>query len=391
VVEVHSEYVPENKLVRVRVKQNQQSEAFQFPLTVALTARAGSEPQFFDQDVTEKEQIFYLPSSSRPALIEIDPQQAVLMELTEHKGREVWAAQLEHARSVVSRVRAAQHFGQVKEGFERDALAAALPREKFWGVEAEIAAALGESGGDVCRDALLRGLQCEQPKVRKACAEQLGKFRKDDTVAAALKELLKKGEASYFVESTALTAYAKLERDDAVAVLLPSLAKPSHFDVIRTAVLTGLGDARDLAALDTLLAWTKPGKPRPCRTAALESLKKLALKGNPTDEQRQQIVQAAAACLDGENTSVRRVAVELLRDLGRSAAPALGTLEALARHDPSDSVRDLAKKATEQIRSNQPAPVELTRLREELDKLKRLQDELQDQLKKVEKMERKGP
>ena len=41
VVEVHSEYVPENKLVRVRVKQNQQSEAFQFPLTVALTALLG--------------------------------------------------------------------------------------------------------------------------------------------------------------------------------------------------------------------------------------------------------------------------------------------------------------------------------------------------------------
>jgi ubiquinone biosynthesis protein UbiJ len=88
---------------------------------------------------------------------------------------------------------------------------------------------------------------------------------------------------------------------------------------------------------------------------------------------------------------VKRSALELLREMGRTAAPTTTALEALARHDPSDAVRDLAKKATEQIRGNQPAPVEVSRLREELEKLRKSQDELQDKLKQFEKMERKAP
>src|SRR5262249_58283234 len=100
---------------------------------------------------------------------------------------------------------------------------------------------------------------------------------------------------------------------DAVKVLLPWLARPSHYDVLQTAALTGLGESQDLAALDTLLGWTKRGKPRACRTAALNALKVLAQKGNPSDEQRKQIVTAAAACLDGEGVPVRRTAGRLAR------------------------------------------------------------------------------
>jgi len=87
---------------------------------------------------------------------------------------------------------------------------------------------------------------------------------------------------------------------------------------------------------------------------------------------------------------VRRTAVATLRDLGRSAAPTVPELEAVGLHDPNDRIRDLAKKAVEQIRSNQPAPVELTRLREELDRLKQAQDKLQDRVKQFEKIEHKG-
>ena len=46
-------------------------------------------------------------------------------------------------------------------------------------------------------------MKLPHPKVRRACADQLGKFRKDQKAAAALKELLKKGDESYFVEAAA--------------------------------------------------------------------------------------------------------------------------------------------------------------------------------------------
>jgi hypothetical protein len=175
-----------------------------------------------------------------------------------------------------------------------------------------------------------------------------------------------------------------------VAVLLPWLAKPSHNETLRRAALGGLGETRDLAALDTLLTWTKKGKPRECRSVALGSLGKLAQTANPSDEQRQQIVTATAACLDNEGPRLKRTAVEVLRDLGRSAAPTVATLEAIGRHDPSDNLRELAKKAVEQIRANQPVPVELTRLREELDRIKQANEKVQERVEKVEKGEKKG-
>jgi aminopeptidase N len=389
ILEVGTEYLPEARLARVTVKQTQAGEPFQFPLALAFRCVGSDKEVVQEQDIAEKEQVLYVPLPGRPVLVEVDPRQAVLGEIKETKGRDLWLAQLRRA-GVAGRIRAAQHFGQSKVPQDREALAQALPAEKFWGVQSEVAAALAESGGDVCRDALLAGLRLENARARRACAQQLGKFHRDAKVAAALKDLLAKDDPSWGVQSAALTAYGRLEQPDAVAVLLPWLAKASHNDTLRVAALSGLGETRDLAALDALLTWAKRGKPMECRTAALGALARLALTANPSDDQRQKVVSAAAACLEGEGRPVRRSAVTLLRDLGRSAAPALPALEALSRHDPEDSVRDLARGAVEQIRGGQPVPVELTRLREELERLRQSQEQLQDRLNKFEKIEQKG-
>ena len=94
--------------------------------------------------------------------------------------------------------------------------------------------------------------------------------------------------------------------------------------------------------------------------------------------------------MEQEGPRVRGAAIGLLRDLGRSASTTLAALEAIQRHDPSDRLRDLAKRAIDQIRSNTPAPVELARLREELDRLKKANDELKERLEKIETLERKN-
>src|SRR5262249_45952434 len=146
---------------------------------------------------------------------------------------------------VAARARAAQHFGQSKQPNDRDVLIKALPAEKFWGVQVEIANALGESGGDACRDALIAGIGEKEPRVRRACVEQLGKFPRDAAVAKAVKDLLQKGDPAYHVETAALGAYAKSQQSDAVNVLLPWLAKPSQNELLRTAALQGLGETQD--------------------------------------------------------------------------------------------------------------------------------------------------
>lgn len=387
VLEISSEYQAEAKQLRIAVKQTQAGEAFEFPLSIAVHGQSGPTTKV-RPTISEKEHVLFVPLSARPTRIDFDSEQAVLGELKETKSRELWQVQLTNA-DVAGRIRAAEHFGKSKAPADRELLVKALAEEKFWGVQAEVAAALAESGGDACRDALIAGLNEKNPKVRRACADQLGKFRRDPKAVAAIKGVLTKGDASYFVEAAAISAYAKLQGEDTVAVLLPWLTKPSYGDVLRRAALEGLGESQDLGALDTLITWTKRGKPRGTRMAAIGALVKLSQTANPKDAQRAEMVKAVAACLENETPPVRRAAATALRDFGRSAAPSLPALEALARHDADGRVRDFAQKAIEQIRSNAPVPVELTRLREELDRLKKSNDALQERVKQFEKLERR--
>jgi aminopeptidase N len=395
-LEISSEYQPESKQVRVTVKQTQAGEPFEFPLKLvvhgpdAKSASTASKPQEVVENVTEKEHSFIVSAADRPSLVEVDPEQAVLAEFKETKSREQWLAQLSRGTGVVSRVRAAQHLAQSKLPADREALAKALPEERFYGVQIEIANALAEAGGDSSRTALVAELKNGNAKVRRACVNGLGQFAKDDKAAAALKDLLAKGDPSYAVEAASLTAYAKLHRPDAVAVLLPWLAKPSYNHVLTSAALNGLGNSQDLSATDTLISWTKKGKPRSTRAAALAGLAQLSKGANPSEEQRGKMVAAVVACLEGEGSAVRRSAVAAVREFGRAGTPALGALDALHLHDPDDRIRDLARASAEQIRKNEPVPVELTRLREELEAVRKSQNALRERLQKFEKVERKG-
>jgi aminopeptidase N len=385
-LDVTSEYQPDAKQLKVTVKQTQAGEAFVFPLAVRVVCPGDTaKDQVSRQTIATKETTFTIAVPSRPTLVEIDPEQALLAEIKETKGRDLWLAQLSAPAGVAARCRAADYFGKSKAPADREALAKALSTETFWGVQAEIATALGESGGDVSRDALLDGLKAKGPKVRRACAEHLSKFHGDAKAATALKDLLTKGDESYFVEAAALTAYGKLDQADLSTVLLPWLAKPSHNEVLRTAALEGLGNVSDLSSLDVLISWTKRGKSRTTRIAALRALGHLLQKHKSNEELQKKAVPALTACLEGETMNLQMGAINALRDAGRSANTALGALDALARHDPEDRVRDLAKKVAEQIRGTGATPADMAKLREELDKLKQANEALQQRLEKVER------
>src|SRR5207249_1095667 len=189
----------------VSVKQTQAGEAFQFPLKILFMV--ADQPIVSEQDITEKEQVVYAPLPGRPTMVCIDPDQTLLAEIEETKGRGLWLEQLAKA-DVAGRVRAAQYLGKSKLPADREALAKALEAEKFWGVQAE---------------------------------------------------------------------------------------------TLRTAALTGLGDSQDLSAFDTLAEWTKRGKPRVCRSSAIQALARLARTANPNEEQQKRIAQTLSACLDEQS------------------------------------------------------------------------------------------
>lgn len=385
VVEVRHAWHAKDKLAEARVRQTQKAEAFHFPLKIEYRFADGAAPVTVTHEVAAKDLRFFVPLPARPAMVRVDPDFTLLMELKEIKGRDLWLNQLSKDDSPIARGRAAAHFGETRRDQDRRALAEALGQEKFWGVQVEIIKALGHSGGTVSRDVLLKALSLEHPKARREAVNALGKFKEDETAAEALRGIVHNGDASYFVEADAIEAWARLRRPGALEELKPLLGRDSHNEVIRCAVLRGLGEQRDAAATDLLLAWTARGRPRPCRNGALSALETLAKSGVWDRTQTNRVVETVIRCLHpSEDRRVKTAASQALRALGEQATPALSALEALEAHDPNPNVRNQAKDTIEKIRSGAPPHLELKRLREELQRLREDNKKMRDRLDRVD-------
>jgi aminopeptidase N len=382
-VEVHSSWSEDDRFAEIVVKQKQEAEAFHFPLEVEFRFDDAT-AVFMSRPVTEKEHRFLFHLPRHPDMVIVDPRSAVLMELTEKKSRDWEIKQLMRAPYAVSRIHAAQQLGEEGGRAAVEALASALATESFWGVAERIAQALGKAGGDAARDALLAGLALPHPKARRECAEQLAKFHKDEKVIAALRELVAKGDPSYRVEASAIRTYGELQPDDSLPFVLTLLGRDSHRDQIRSAALAAIGKLKDPAALDTLLDYAEPGRPRFTRSAAIGALGDMAETAELTDEDRSRIIAALEVRLGEPGRWIRGSAVRALEQFGESARPALPALRALVAHEPERRIRQAAERAIERITKGSPPAAQVDDLRDELKTLRNANDSLQRRLEELE-------
>jgi len=380
VLEVASEYVASDKAVKIAIRQTQPGEAFEFPLEV----RIGSEVRRLT--VSSRESTLVFPVATVPTSIEIDPNQSVLMELKETKGRDLWVGQL-RSPSQVSRIRAAQNLAKSKASADLELLAAALAAEKTRGAGIEMISAIAESGGTVARDALILGLKHENPYLRRACADGLAKFNRDAIVLEAVRGKLKEGDASYFVEAAVTTAFGKLDPEGSLPALLVQLRKESYSDVIRSAALSGMGQSKNPDALEMLVVWSKKGHSRPARLAALSAMVELNKSSRATEPMKKLMVETMTGILGtvGEMPAIRRATISGLRDLGPVAVSAVEILEGLKREDPDEFVQDLIGKAIAAIQATGKGNADLAPIKDEVEKLKKDNRDLRERLERLEK------
>ena len=394
VVEVTTEYVPAARQARLVIKQTQTEEPFQFPLTVRLHSAGSAKPVVLEQDITDRENTLLVPLTGTPTLVEVDPEQTLLGEIKETKGRDLWAAQLLQGSGVATRLRAVAHFRDSKSDEDRELLAEALGKEKFWGVQSEIASALATLGGDKARDALLQGVKYANPRVRRACLEGLAKLPKNAQIAEAALDVLRKDEPSYGVCGAAMLAYAKHGGKDVVAVLTPWLSRPSHYDMLRASALAALAETNDLAMLDSLVNYAKPGNARNTRLAALRGLAQLAQKAKPNEAQTKQIVSVFTSGMEGDNRMMQFMVLNAVREAGPLSSALLPAVEKMSRDAADERIRNLAKTTAERLRAAEKpttaaASEEVKKLREEVERLKKEQTELRERLQKIEQAKSK--
>lgn len=382
---IKTTYQAADGFVKVDVEQRQQDEAFHFPLTIELTnTDEAGQSTVISPFIQEKKQTFLVPVKQRPELVRIDPEFTLLAEIEEEKSRSWWVAQLMKGPSVPERLRAVEHFGKSHEAADQDLLIACLEKDPFYAVRAQIAKALDKKRNDRVRKALLAGIEQNDPRVRRACLAALGQFEGDKSVETALKDKHEQGDPSYYVEAEIVEALAKITKTPDRALLTACLGKDSHRDVIRTKALNGLSRCADVAALETLAEWTRLGRSRTARMAAMQALASALNRHEFPKEKQTDSVKLFYNYLDEPGPRIRRAALQALAEIPHLAPDAKQRIASMAQHDADGRVRVAAETALKKFDDDKPASDHVKKLQTELEQLKEQYKKLEEKLQQIQ-------
>ena len=271
------------------------------------------------------------------------------------------------------------------------ALSAALQSDRFWGIRVEAAKQLAQIKLDQAFDALVVGLQDKNALVRRAVVDSLASIKTQDSYKA-LKPIVENGDASYQVEASAVRAIGgiaavnldeKATKEEKVLKLLKSVLekRAGWNEVVRSGAIASLSQIKtSQAALDLILDYTRLGVPQALRLAAIRALG--AISTGQTSINLERILERLAE-LAGESFFLTQVSV--VAALGQMETPkAISILQALADQTPDGRVRRMAEEAVQRVQKNSGSDSSLGQLREELDQLKKQNQELKSRLESLE-------
>ena len=320
-----------------------------------------------------REQTFRFPLPAKPQTFVFDPNADVLKAVKLDVPREMLLRQLADEPRVASRIAAARALAVDASPDVVAGLAQALGSDRFWGVRAEAAKALGRIRNDAALAALVRATKVAHPKARRAVADALGEFRGDEPCRAL--EPLLASDKSYFVEASAAASIGKTKSSRAFELLRKALGKNSFNDVVRVQALEGLGELGDERAVPIALEWTAYGRSTFARRGAIHALVQLG-------ERRKDAIDALIALLHDKQLRVRIAAADALGKMNASAA--LPELDHIAALDVEGRLASTALEAAQKIRAGTAQSDELKRLRQDVDELRTANAKLQERIADLE-------
>ncbi|MEK6235648.1 MAG: HEAT repeat domain-containing protein, partial [Planctomycetales bacterium] len=338
----------EDSTARVTVKQTQKVSdlvpVFRLPTTIAFTL--GEKPTVFPVVLDRAEQEFVFPLKSKPDRVELDPRHFLLATLKFTKTAEEWRNQLEHAQHVLSRADAATALAETTETDATDAsdknvaaLIAALKREKFHALRADVVKALGKLKGDLAQEAILSALKDSHPTVRKTAASQLEHFEGDD-VAKALRDAWGK-EAAPQARAEVLRRLAEKDEDGRDRLLEQAMLEPSYRNTVARAALELLVKHKHPRRREFVFLKSRRGGEEQLRSTAVRSLGKLA-------EEDPSLIGQLRELAEDRTFFIRRAAVDALAEVGGQEDA--NFLEKLMKKPTDKREADRFRKAVAKIR-----------------------------------------
>ena len=391
----------ENNLAKLTVKQTQakgdekgsKSELFDLKIPLAFgyvneEQKAISQPIQLVLHLHEPEQTFYFPLEKKPQFVSFDVGNYFLKTVKLEYPVGELKAQLKYDPDPTSRIYAAIALGK-KGGLEVvKALGEALENDSFWGVRLEVAKKLASIKLNQAMTALKAGLEDNDPRVRRAVAQGLAKFKHPDSYDT-LKNLANQGDSAYTVEATSYRALGGMvsgnlkDREEEVRLILKQALrdKAGWNEVVRSGAIGGLSQmTTSPEAVDIIAQYTKLGVPQALRLSAIGALGAVSVGQK---EDKVEFILEQLEAIAGESFFLTQVAVTSA--LGRMQTPkAVGILQALSDQTPDGRVRRRADEAIKKVQKNLGSDNNIKKLQEDFDKLKQENVELKSRLAKLE-------
>lgn len=386
----------DSNLAKLTITQTQakegngsRSESFDLKIPIGF-GYIGSGLKTFTVRVHDREQSFYFPLEQKPDFISFDVGNHILKTVVLEYPIPELKAQLQHDPDPISRIYAAEALAK-KGGLEVvKVLSTALKEDPFWGARVEVARNLADIKLDQVFDGLAAALQDPDARVRRASVEALAQLKTRDSYNA-LKPLAEKGDASYYVEASAIRALGSFasasfqDKPDETEVLdlLRSILQERQGwnEVIRAGAIAALSQMKTSeAALNLLLEYTAPGTPQALRLATIRALGAISTGQNNVNLDR---ILERLQELSRETFFLTQVSVVMA--LGQmETTKAIGILQSLADQTPDGRVRRIAEEAVQKVQKNAGSDKAVKQLREELDQLKKDNQELKSRLENLE-------
>nr|MDJ0649424.1 M1 family metallopeptidase [Xenococcaceae cyanobacterium MO_188.B19] len=385
----------DSKLAKLTITQTQaknnktgsDSELFDLKIPIAF-GYIDKAPQLYTLRIHQQEQSFYFPLKKKPDFISFDVNNYILKTVKLEYPVTELKNQLKYDTDPTSRIYATKALGK-KGGLEVvKALSAALEEDTFWGVKVEVAKTLGKIKLNQAESALVKGLEDKDAKVRRAVIEALSNFKTESSYET-IKQCLEAGDASYYVEASAASSLGGMvsgnlkDKQEATITLLQDIlnTRAGWNETVRSGAIGGLSKMTTSAkAVDIIIEYTQPGTPQALRLAAIRALG--AVSSGQTPETIETILEQLDS-LSGESFFLTQVAVTTA--LGQMQTPkAIGILQNLSAQTPDGRVKRRADEAIEKVQKNIGSDKAVKELREELDKLKKDNQDLKSRLESLE-------
>jgi aminopeptidase N len=378
----------DNNLAKLTVTQTQsEKELFDLRIPIGF-GYADNHTQTFTFRIHEKEQTFYIPLEKKPEFISFDIGNNFLKTVTLEYPISELKAQLKHDPDPVSRIYATLALAK-KGGLEAiEALSEALTQDSFWGVRVEAARQLAKVQLDQAGTALIKGLQDDNAKIRRAVVEALGEIKNSESYEA-IKNVLEKGDASYYVEASAARSLGgmvagnlKEKEAEVIDLLKKVLEQRSGWNqVVTSGAIGGLSVLKSSpVAVDIILDYTKLGIPQPLRLASIRALGAISVGQTPD---KLEVILDRLEAISKETFFLTQVAVSFA--LGLMETPkAIAILQSLAEQTPDGRVRRIAEEAVSRVQKKLGSDKAIKELRDEMDKIKQENQDLKSRVAELE-------